>query len=136
MESERECSLDTRFVSSECDPATGAVVPPLHFATTYERDSNLEYTRGHIYSRCGNPTRNQFQEILTNLEGGSESFAFSSGMQAATSILMCCPGSHVLLPDDLYHGVRTHHQFCYPLLTVYYQSRFTKLPELSFRCGA
>lgn len=108
MENRVECSLDTKFVSSQRDPATGAVVPPLHFATTYERDVNLEYSRGYVYSRMGNPTRTQFEQILTNLEGGSESFAFSSGMQAATSILMCCPGSHVLLPDDLYHGVRPY----------------------------
>lgn len=36
---------------------------------------------------------------------GKEGFAFSSGMQACTSLILACPDSHILLPDDLYHGV-------------------------------
>ena len=103
---ERECRLDTGYVQTRCDPATGAVVPPLHFSTTFERDENGELSRGYVYTRIGNPTRLELEETLTRLEKGSESFAFSSGMQAATSVLMSCPGCHVLLPDDLYHGVR------------------------------
>lgn len=101
----KACKLDTRYVSCEADPTTGAIVPPLHLSTTYERDEHGDISRGFIYSRIGNPTRQQFEEILTKLEGGLESFAFSSGMQAATAMLMACPGSHVILPDDLYHGV-------------------------------
>jgi cystathionine beta-lyase/cystathionine gamma-synthase len=97
---------DTEYVTSACDEATGALIPPLHFSTTYERDSQGELSRGYMYSRVGNPTRNQFEDTFTQLEkGGGESLAFSSGMQAATSLLMACPGAHVVLPDDLYHGV-------------------------------
>jgi cystathionine beta-lyase/cystathionine gamma-synthase len=60
---------------------------------------------GYYYSRISNPTRREFEKIVAKLEEGVESFAFSSGMQAATSILLSSPGSYVLLPDDLYHGV-------------------------------
>ena len=99
---------DTHYVTADCDDATGALIPPLHFSTTFERDDKGELSRGdgHIYSRCGNPTRAMFENTFTKLElGGGESLAFSSGMQAATALLMACPRAHVLLPDDLYHGV-------------------------------
>ncbi len=59
------------------------------------------------YTRLDNPNRSQLERTLASLEGGSEALAFSSGMaavQAAFHILE--PGDHVLLPDDLYHGVR------------------------------
>jgi cystathionine gamma-synthase len=59
------------------------------------------------YTRLDNPNRSQLERTLASLESGSHALAFSSGMaavQAAFHILE--PGDHVLLPDDLYHGVR------------------------------
>ena len=59
------------------------------------------------YTRLDNPNRSQLEATLASLEGGDHALAFSSGMaavQAAFHILD--PGDHVLLPDDLYHGVR------------------------------
>ena len=59
------------------------------------------------YTRLDNPNRSQLERTLASLEGGSQTLVFSSGMaavQAAFHILD--PGDHVLLPDDLYHGVR------------------------------
>lgn len=104
------CTLDSDSVYAVAgcevsDPLTGAVTPPIHFSTTFERDENLELSRGYNYARLGNPTRNLLETTFTRLENGIESFAFSSGMQAATSILMCYPNAKILLPDDLYHGV-------------------------------
>jgi cystathionine gamma-synthase len=100
--------VDTQFVKAGCefaDPTTGAIIPPLHFSTNFERNTEGELPHGHIYSRISNPTRKLLETTFTSLEGGKESFAFSSGMQAATSLLMSCPGAHVILPNDLYHGV-------------------------------
>ncbi len=59
------------------------------------------------YTRLDNPNRAQLERTLASLEGGSQALVFASGMaavQAAFHILE--PGDHVLLPDDLYHGVR------------------------------
>ena len=58
-----------------------------------------------MYSRLSNPTRKVLENSFASLEAGSEAFAFSSGMAAVSAILTSCPGYHVLLPDDLYHGV-------------------------------
>lgn len=105
---EDDLSLDTIFATAGCDPSdpqTGAVTPPIYLATTYERDEELQLSRGFNYSRLGNPTRQLFEKTFVQLEKGREAFAFSSGMQAAVALLMTSPGAHVLLPDDLYHGV-------------------------------
>ena len=100
--------LTTNLAHAGCrksDPATGAVIPPIYLSSTFERDEDGELSRGFNYSRLGNPTRVLLEQTLAELEGGSEAFAFSSGMQAALSTILAFPNSHVILPDDLYHGV-------------------------------
>ena len=37
------------------DPATGAVVPPIHASVTYARDSDYEAIGDYFYTRYGNP---------------------------------------------------------------------------------
>lgn len=90
------------------DPQTGALAPPLHLASTFERDPDGAYGRGYVYARWGNPTRNLLEATLADLEGeGAEAAAFASGMAAVGAVLQALrPGDHVLLPDDVYHGVR------------------------------
>lgn len=90
------------------DPATGAVVPPLHLATTFERDADGGYPRGFVYARGDNPTRAALESAMATLEGGREAAAFSSGSAASAAVLRSVPaGAHVLVPDDMYHGLRT-----------------------------
>jgi cystathionine gamma-synthase len=81
-------------------------VHPLHLSTTFEREKeSLELKNGYIYSRIGNPTRKSLEDTFAKLEFGTEGFAFSSGMQACTSLITAAPETHILIPDDLYHGV-------------------------------
>ena len=92
----------------EPDAATGALVPPLHLATTYERDTDGGYPRGYVYARSDNPTRAAFERAMAQLEGGREAAAFASGSAAAAAVLRSVPaGGHVVVPDDMYHGLRT-----------------------------
>jgi cystathionine gamma-synthase len=89
------------------DPATGAVVSPPYLTTTYERAADGSYPRGFQYARTGNPTRTQLEETLSNFEGGAGCVAFSSGMAAVMTVLQALPSdAHILLPDDVYYGVR------------------------------
>ncbi|MDX1548164.1 MAG: PLP-dependent transferase, partial [Rhodothermales bacterium] len=89
------------------DPSTGALVAPLHLATTYERAEDGGYPRGYVYRRHGNPPRDAFESVLARLEGGAACAAFASGMAAAAAVLQTLrPGDHLLLSDDVYHGVR------------------------------
>ena len=50
-------------------PETGAVVPPLHFASTFVQPAAGEWGE-FDYSRSGNPTRKSFETTLASLEGG------------------------------------------------------------------
>ncbi|MGY1740687.1 MULTISPECIES: cystathionine gamma-synthase [unclassified Blastococcus] len=88
------------------DPATGAVVPPLHLTTTYKQDGVGGLRQGYEYSRSANPTRTALQEALAALEEGVAGLAFASGLAAEDTLLrtVCTPGSHVVLAGDAYGG--------------------------------
>ena len=86
------------------DPATGAVVVPIHLATTFAQESPGRH-RGFEYSRSGNPTRGNLEECLASLEGAAHGLAFSSGLAAtATVMLLLDPGDHVVFTEDVYGG--------------------------------
>jgi cystathionine gamma-synthase len=90
------------------DPSTGAVVLPLHTATTFLRDPDNRYRRGRTYGRADNPGYDQPQAVLTALEGGAASLLFSSGMAAAAAVFQCLPrGSHIVAPRVMYWGLRS-----------------------------
>lgn len=87
------------------DEETGALAPPIHLSTTFERSEEGENSRGYGYIREGNPTQTQLEEALAAIEGGAAALAFASGMGAGAALLQALPaGTHVVLPDDCYHG--------------------------------
>ena len=87
------------------DPGTGAVTPAIHPSTTFERDPDGSYPRGHLYARNSNPNRNALEECLAALEGGEAAAAFSSASAATSAIFQAfAPGDHVVAPTDAYHG--------------------------------
>ena len=89
------------------DPATGAVVLPVHTATTFERDPDNQYRRGRGYARADNPTYDQPEGVITALEGGAASLLFASGMAAAAAVFDSLPpGSHVIAPQVMYWALR------------------------------
>lgn len=100
--------IETLLAHTGCldDPETGAVVAPLHLSTTFHRNDDGSYPRGYIYSRNNNPTRDLFEKTMALIEGGQDCASFSSGMAATHAIIQALPpGSHILLPDDVYHGL-------------------------------
>src|SRR5262245_53868096 len=89
------------------DPVTKAVVPPIHMASTYQRDEDNAYRSGRIYARADNPTFDQVEATLSALEGGAKALVFSSGMSAATACFLgLAPGSHVVAPKVMYWSLR------------------------------
>jgi cystathionine gamma-synthase len=87
------------------DPATGAVMPPLHLSTTFERTRDGGYPAGFVYARSDNPNRRAVEECLAALEGGGAALAFASGMAATTAVFqLLAAGDHLILPDDSYFG--------------------------------
>lgn len=92
----------------EVDPLTGAIAAPLYLSTTFEREADGSYPRGHIYSRLSNPNRDALERSLASLEGGEGAIAFASGLAAITTVFQALlPGDHVIASQDLYHGT-TH----------------------------
>lgn len=89
----------------EIDRATGAVTPPIHLSSTYEREADGSYPRGYSYSRNANPNREALEKCLAALEGGAAAAAFSSGSAATMTLFQALePGDHVIAPTDVYHG--------------------------------
>ncbi len=89
------------------DTATGAFVPPIQPATTYERGTDNRLLSGRLYSRPDNPNYDQAEALLTRLEGGAATAVFSSGMSAATAVFLALrPGDHVLVPNVIYWALR------------------------------
>ena len=86
------------------DPATGAVMPPIHTSVTFAQEA-LGQNRGYVYTRAGNPTRDALERCLTELEGGSRALAFASGMAATATVLeLLDAGAHLIAPCDGYGG--------------------------------
>lgn len=89
----------------EPDPATGAVTPPIHLSTTFEREVDGSYRSGLVYSRYANPNRGSLEACLAALEGGAGAACFASGSAATSAIFQSLePGAHVIAPDDAYFG--------------------------------
>lgn len=89
------------------DEQTGAVVPPIHLATTYARDADYAL-RGPGYTRDENPTPVVAERVIAALEGGAAALTFASGMAAATAVIraLCRPGDHVISPRVAYYNLR------------------------------
>ena len=86
------------------DAATGGVMPAIHQSTTFAYPAMREKPE-HIYTRESNPTRDAFERALTELEGGSRTLAFASGMAASTAVLeLLTPGDHIIGPANVYGG--------------------------------
>lgn len=89
------------------DAATGALIPPIHLATTFERDADNQYRKGYIYSRPDNPLTRQIEEVLCSLEGGAQALVLGSGMAAATAAFLALERpAHVVAPKVMYWGLK------------------------------
>jgi cystathionine gamma-synthase len=89
------------------EPTTRAIVPPIHPATTFERDPDNQYRSGRIYGRPDCPSYDQAEQLLSRLEGGAASMLLASGMAAASAVFLALkPGDHVVVPRLMYWGLR------------------------------
>ncbi|KZM50220.1 aminotransferase class V-fold PLP-dependent enzyme [Labrenzia sp. OB1] len=88
------------------DRATGAVVPPIPTATTFVRDEAYELRDpGHLYSRDDNALFLKTEKLIAELEGGTESRLFASGMAAIAAVARTVkPGGTLLVQSRIYWG--------------------------------
>ena len=82
----------------------GSVSFPIYQTATYAHPS-VGNSTGFDYSRLQNPTREQLEKVVCQLEGGIDAFALSSGMAAITLMMeLFNPGDHIIADSDLYGG--------------------------------
>lgn len=89
------------------DPATGAILTPIHQSTTFVQPSIDEYmATGYSYSRSGNPTVRAWEEKISSLEDGADAAAFATGMAAINAVFMTFlnAGDHAVVSDVAYGG--------------------------------
>ena len=91
-------------VGQDRDPATGAVVPPIHVASTFvQPDASM--STAYDYARTGSPTRHAFERTLADLDGGVRALAFASGMAATHCVTqLLVPGDRIVTGTDIYGG--------------------------------
>ena len=88
----------------ESDPASGAVVPPIHLSSTFAFRAFGEKGR-YDYTRSGNPTRDLLGAALAQLEGGAGAVVTATGMAGVTLTGYLVPaGGRIVAPHDCYGG--------------------------------
>jgi len=91
-------------VGNPRDPQTGAVVAPIHMASTFVQPGAGQWGE-FDYSRSGNPTRKALETTLASLESGCDALAFSTGMAATHAVTMLLShGDHIVAGVDIYGG--------------------------------
>jgi cystathionine gamma-synthase len=89
------------------EPATKAVVPPVHLAATFIRDPDNQYRSGFIYGRPDNATVRQCEAVIAALEGAADAKLFGAGMAAAIALVLALdPPAHIVAPTVMYWVLR------------------------------
>jgi cystathionine beta-lyase/cystathionine gamma-synthase len=95
---------DTRGIhGGRQDDQYGALTTPIYANATYEYESPTELGGSHRYSRMSEPTRDDLEALLAELEGGTHASAFASGMAAIDAVFsLLSAGDRIVAGDTLY----------------------------------
>ncbi len=86
------------------DPLTGAVSVPIYQTSTFVQESPGVH-KGFDYARSNNPTRQVLENLIAELEQGSNGYAFASGLAAIDAVVkLLKSGDEILAVDDIYGG--------------------------------
>ena len=89
------------------DERSRAIVPPIHVASTFERDADNLYRSGNVYGRPDNDTVREAEAVIGALEGAAATLVFGSGMSAAIALFLSLgPRAHVVAPKNMYWALR------------------------------
>jgi cystathionine beta-lyase/cystathionine gamma-synthase len=123
----------TIHAAQPSEPETGAVIAPIFQTTTYEQLGPGEH-RGFDYTRTSNPTRKRLEDVLAELEGGTQAAVFASGLAAEHAILEAYlqPGDAIVVPSDVYGGTyRLLHKVFEPRGAVVIRADFSDLDAVA-----
>jgi cystathionine gamma-synthase len=88
------------------------IIPPVYLTATYKFDKTddlievVQNRSGFIYSRWDNPTVQESEKVMARLEGFDSALAFSSGMAAISTSLLCFlhRDSRIIYQREIYGG--------------------------------
>ncbi len=107
--------LQTRLIEVGRRHNGAALAPVVNASSTFElasvdegREMALSAAATCFYSRYGNPTVNDFEEAVAELEGAEAARAFGSGMGAIAAVVLglCSTGDHIVSQRQLYAGTQ------------------------------
>lgn len=86
------------------DERTGAISFPIYQSATFKHPG-LNKSTGYDYSRLQNPTVEELEKTICNLEEGVGAVAFATGLASITACIhLFKSGDHIILSEDLYGG--------------------------------
>lgn len=86
------------------DPLTGAISVPVYQTSTFIQDAP-GVNKGYDYARSNNPTRKVLEDVVAQLEGGHDAYAFGTGLAAIDAVLkLLSAGDEIIAVDDIYGG--------------------------------
>ena len=110
----KRAAIDTRLIHSDHHlNTTSAVAAPIYTTATFRAGSAKDFaTRAgeprhpEFYSRYGNPTLAQAENVLADLEGAESALVTGSGMAAvsATVLSIVSQGDHIVCQSNHYGG--------------------------------
>jgi methionine-gamma-lyase len=125
------------------DPVTGALVPPLHLATTYHlgtAENGAAIFAGekdaYVYTRWSNPTVATLERRVAALEHAEAALATGSGMAAISTAVLnaVSAGDHIVSARAIYPS--TMHLFTEQLLPLGIETTFVDARDPARVAGA
>ncbi len=124
---EPELGINTRLIEAGRGHNGSALAPVIWASSTFATPTVAEGRRmalsvgaTQFYSRYGNPTVNNFEEAIAELEGAEASRAFGSGMGAVAAVVLglCSSGDHIVTQSQLYAGTQMLFQAVCPRMGI------------------
>jgi cystathionine beta-lyase len=86
------------------DERTGAISTPIYQTSTFVQEAPGIH-KGFDYARTSNPTRQVLENLIAILEGGTNGYAFASGLAAIDAVVkLLSAGDEIIAVDDIYGG--------------------------------
>ncbi|PAV77662.1 hypothetical protein WR25_15647 [Diploscapter pachys] len=107
--------LDTRILTSRAKPLENVdpVIVPIYHSTTYRYKSVEQFNQpnhasgsNYLYQRSGNPTTENVEIIINEIEKGNGALLYNSGLAASSAVFLeyLEAGSHMISMCPLFSG--------------------------------
>ncbi|UMM10256.1 hypothetical protein L5515_000116 [Caenorhabditis briggsae] len=103
--------LDTKILASHAKPLPNAdpVVVPIYHSSTYRFKTIAQFDEANhgsnfVYRRCGNPTTENVEVVINEIEGGAGSLLYNSGLAAINAVFweFLGAGTHLICMSPIY----------------------------------